>query len=128
MSAAGDLDASPKPTLLEDLTEFVERFPHATVRNFYDRFGTPIHDVGACGSYKTYTDMVFLRDGQFVQVRHRDFGNEQYIALREVEPVERVRVDVVYTPAHPADSEGDTFTYKTPIVPNTSAIMDALRR
>lgn len=118
-------------TLLEDLTAFVERFPAATVRDFYDRFGKPVHDQGRCGTYKTYTDMVFLRDGQFVHVRHRDFGWEQYIALREVEPMEQVRVTVSYVAAHPpaaGDSIEDTFVVSTPIVPNARAVLEALRR
>lgn len=116
------------PTLLDDLTAYVERFPHASVRDLYDTFGQPVHDRGACGSYKTYTDLVYLRDGQFVQVRHRNFGGSQYIALREVEPMERVRVEVVYTAAHPAEDEEDTFVVRTPIVPDARAVMDALRR
>lgn len=118
-------------TLLEDLTAFATKFPAATVGDFYDRFGRPIADWGACGSYKTYTNMVFLRGGQFVEVRHRDFGDEQYIALREVEPMEQIKVSVTYVAAHPpgeGETDEDTYLVKTPRVPNASAVLDALRR
>lgn len=116
-------------TLLDDLTAFVDEFPHAGVRDFCDRFGQPVHDEGWCGQWKTYTNLIFLRDGQFVEVRHRNFGNgTQYIALREVEPMTRIRVDVTYVAAHPAEKDEDTYVVRTPIGPDASAIVDALRR
>lgn len=117
-------------TLFEDLTAFAAKHPAATVRDFYDRFGKPISDTGWCGSYKTYTNMVFLRDGQFVEVRHRDFGYEQYVAMREVEPMEQIKVIVTYVAAHPpgeGEEDEDTYVFKTPMVPNAATVVKALR-
>lgn len=113
-------------TLLDDLTAYVTESPHASVRDIYDRFGRPMHNEGWCGSYKTYSDLVYQRDGQFVMVQHRNFGDTQIIRVREVEYMEQTVTTVICVPA--GSQEKDDWAYVTGIVPNADGFIRALTR
>lgn len=111
-------------TLLDDITAYVAEYPQASLRDIYDRFGQPMHDGWHLGTYKTYVDAVFQRDGQFVMVQHRDFGNTQIIRVREVTYMEQTTVTVVCVPA---GSQGkDDWAHVTDMVPNAAAFMHTM--
>lgn len=113
-------------TLLDDITAYVAECPNASLRDIYARFGRPMHDDWHLGSYKTYVNAVFQRDGQFVQVQHRDFGDTQIIRVREVTYMEQTVTTVVCVPA---GSQGkNDWAHVTGIVPNAKGFVRALTR
>lgn len=112
-------------SFLAEVQAFVAARPSATAQEVLEAFGRPVFSTGACGSYKTYNDFVFLRRGEFVQVQHRDFGRTQLMRVRPVEPVEIVEVRTAYVGA---DGEADSWVSETGIVPNRDALNDEFVR
>jgi hypothetical protein len=116
-------------TLLEAITAFVATYPHATVGHLYDEFGKPVSDTGRCGQNKTYTDLVFHRDGQFVHVQHRNMGTGyQVIRVGEVVPMEVVRVDVEYVPMHASEDDPNGWNHNTGLVHDNEELLRMLAR
>lgn len=115
--------------LLDDITAYVTNNPHITVRDLINQFGKPVHSDGTCGYLKTYTELVFQRGGQFVHVRHRNFGTgTQIVRVREVVPMEIVTTRIDYVQAHPSADGKPTWAHETGIVSDAEAFLDALAR
>lgn len=114
-------------TLLEEMVEFVDANPSATLAHLRAEFGKPVFEKAGFGGYKVYSDLVWQRGGQFVQVQHREFAHDQVIRVREVEPMEIIKVEVRYVGAKPGSEDNpDGWVNRSRFAPTGDAIMAAL--